>query len=846
MGGGDRSGPGSGNMETMRPTPASKAATFLCVAGAVVVVIWQFHPLSLLLTNTTTAGGDTGAHVDLAADLRDYLLPHLRLTGWTPDWYDGYALLTFYFPLPYLLIVAIQHVIPYNVAFKLVTAAGSVTLPVSAWAFGRLSGMRRPLPACLAAATLPYLFNTNYEIYGGNIASTLAGEFAFSLSLSLGLVFLGVVARGLRTGRHRALAAGLLAASVLCHMIPGLFVAGGAVVLVLWRTDRRRLRWGVTAGAAGAAITAFWALPFAWRQAYTTNMGFVKVTQYLHYLFPSDQWWAVALAAVGVAVSVLRRRRMGQFLTVMAVLSGLAFVLAPAGKLYNARLLPLFVLCLFLLAGVGVGETALLAGELRDKLARRRLALAPNLALASSTGAGGPSGWADEGGAGQAMGLRSPSVGRHLAETVTPLLAGLAAVGLVLTPIVRPLSFLMPRGDQLSFVPDWITWNYSGYQGKAAWPEYHSLTTTMANLGHRYGCGRAMWEYNPDLNDLGTPMALMLLPYWTGGCIDSMEGLLFESSATTPYHFLNQAELSTQPSEAMQGLAYGGLDVAEGVQHLQLLGVRYYMAETSQAQIQAAADPDLRLVAQSGPWNVAQPNGTTIQRTWDVYLVLHSSMVSPLSAQPAVLTGVTRAGASGGPTTQGAAAPIAPGRTTTSGATGGKNVAVPWLQAVEGWYLTPSRWDVFLVASGPRGWQRVAASDPTPSVRKVASTTVSHVRVSADRISFDVSRVGTPVLVKESYFPNWQASGATGPYRASPNLMVVVPTSHHVVLHYGYTPVDEVGWLLTLAGLLGVGWMAWRDRSARPRPAREAESGLTDAGEPSELRETALAESTKS
>jgi hypothetical protein len=217
-------------------------------------------------------------------------------------------------------------------------------------------------------------------------------------------------------------------------------------------------------------------------------------------------------------------------------------------------------------------------------------------------------------------------------------------------------------------------------------------------------------------------------------------------------------------------------------------------------------------------------------------------MVSPLSAQPAVLTGVNRAGASGAPSVPGAAVPIAPGRTTTSGATGGKDVAVSWLQAVEGWYLTPSRWDVFLVASGPPAWQRVAASDPTPSVRKADSTTVSHVRVTADRISFDVSRLGTPVLVKESYFPNWQAAGATGPYRASPNLMVVVPTSHHVVLHYGYTPVDEVGWLLTLAGLLGVGWMAWRGRSARPRPAPEVERGDTDAGRPHELRETALAD----
>ena len=77
---------------------------------------------------------------------------------------------------------------------------------------------------------------------------------------------------------------------------------------------------------------------------------------------------------------------------------------------------------------------------------------------------------------------------------------------------------------------------------------------TMEAVGQRYGCGRAMWEYSPSENRFGTPEALMLLPYWTNGCIDSMEGLLFESSATTPYHFLNQAELSAAPSEPEVGL----------------------------------------------------------------------------------------------------------------------------------------------------------------------------------------------------------------------------------------------------------------------------------------------------
>ncbi|MGH9062182.1 MAG: hypothetical protein ACRDZY_22135, partial [Acidimicrobiales bacterium] len=214
-----------------RLTPASVVG-FLVVAGVVAFVVWQLQP-SLLLSNTTTAGGDTGAHVALPAFMRDHLLPHGRLTGWSPWWYDGYPQFTFYFPLPSLFVVILNLVMPYNIAFKLITVAGSITLPVAAWAFGRLAGMRRPGPVCLAVATLPFLFDRSFTIYGGNLASTMAGEFAFSLSLSVGLVFLGVVARGLDTGKRRALAAVLLAITALCHMVPTIFVVVGAVVLTV-------------------------------------------------------------------------------------------------------------------------------------------------------------------------------------------------------------------------------------------------------------------------------------------------------------------------------------------------------------------------------------------------------------------------------------------------------------------------------------------------------------------------------------------------------------------------------------------------------------------------------------
>jgi hypothetical protein len=110
-----------------------------------------------------------------------------------------------------------------------------------------------------------------------------------------------------------------------------------------------------------------------------------------------------------------------------------------------------------------------------------------------------------------------------------------------------------------------------------------------------------------------------------------------------------------------------------------------------------------------------------------------------------------------------------------------------------------------------------------PVRRRVRAARVSHIVTSDDRISFDVDRPGTPVLVKTSYFPNWKTSGARGPWRVTPNLMVVIPTSKHVSLHYGWTGVDAVGWVLTLAGLVAVVLLVRRGPLAFPAPEDETE-----------------------
>ena len=107
---------------------------------------------------------------------------------------------------------------------------------------------------------------------------------------------------------------------------------------------------------------------------------------------------------------------------------------------------------------------------------------------------------------------------------------------------------------------------------------------------------------------------------------------------------------------------------------------------------------------------------------------------------------------------------------------------------------------------------------------QLPAVTVSNVDLGEQDLSFDVSEPGVPVLVKVSYFPNWEVRGADGPYRIAPNLMVVVPTSTHVELAYARSSLDLFAYLLTA---IGIGLLVlWRVRGDVSMPTDVPRRGV--------------------
>ncbi len=798
--------------------------SLIVVAASSIFVLVEMHP-QLLIRDTLPTGGDMGAHVWGPAFLRDELLPNFRLSGWTPDWYAGFPAYHFYMVLPSLMIVALNvglppfvaagflivlagivgvadrrgllegkraHFaavvvallailaigIPYGVAFKVVAVSGLVTMPISAWAMGRLANAPFPIPPLLAVATLPFIFDRSFNIYGGNAASTMAGEFAFSMSLSASMVFIGLFWRAVDTGRNRGWAAVMFAVTVLLHLIPAVFAIGVAVVIYLTRIGTRQTINSVGIGLSGAALSAFWLLPFLLRREFLNDMGWEKLTTYTNYLFSRDNLnpadvlrnsppfqLVFLFGVVGLILSLLTRTRLGVVFSIVAFAAAMMFRFMPQGRLWNARLLPFYYLSVYLLGAIGV---ALLLREIGKGLARSRVS----------------------GGGETAMSRAFVSSGALLA-----FLGVFVAMGLPLQALPgggRDGNGVYTWGPlqttDTSYVPGWSTWNFSGYQARqgdasgGGWDEFRQLMVDMGDVGTQTGCGRTLWEFSGDLNRYGTTMAPMLLPHFTDGCIGSMEGLYFESSGSVPFHFLMQSELGEKHSRAQRDLPYRDFDLESGIDHMQMFGVKYYLAFSDLAVSAARGNAELTEVATSGPW-VA-------------FLVADSELVTPLAYQPAVVTNVD-------------------------------HKQDEWLDMGVEFFENPESQDVFLAKDGPADWERlelIEISEPplaegetapperwggvvpvtAPQRIDAVPTTVSNIATDTSKISFNVDQIGQPVLVKTSYFPNWKADGATGPYRVAPNLMVVVPTSTEVTLSYGHTWVEYFSWLVTLGGIAGL------------------------------------------
>lgn len=653
------------------------------------------YPWDDVLAKTVTAGGDTASHFFPTKIMHEVLLPNLQITGWTMGNYAGFPVFHFYSTLPFFAIAALGYVIPLEIAFKLVTLIGPTTLPLAAAYLFWAQGYRRGGPVLAAASVLPFLFQQGNSMWGGNIPSVLAGEFCHAIGLALSLVYAGHLHR-LARGQGSWVASALLLAVIgLSHA----FAFIGALWFGFWYL-RPRLDGPLVAPRlfpaflAAALLLAFWGIPVLPRVQFTTEWTMIWNIRELTEVVPPLLWPAAGLSAVNVLLMAVRI------------------------KAYRSDRQGFMLYCLF-------GSVVLYA-------------------VSPITG------FPD---------IRFVPIGQIFVGLLAADFLVWTGQRLRFPLLYASIGLLASMGwayQHIGYVPSWLTWNYSGYERKPAWPLFHEINEHVRG---DINSPRMVFEHSQAHNRFGSSRAFENLPLFSGR--STLEGVFHQVSPNSPYVFYIQSEASEKTSGPFHQYSYARLDPAAAFPHFRTYNVGTVVVVSEAAR--AAYDADARYVR------------TFSKDGYNVYDIPDAvtGYVVAATHRPVLYTGPD------------------------------------YRTAFYRWFKHPELLDVPLVPAELAGHEADERHPlRTDTIREIPREPYSGdcevtTTLEEERLSFETSCPGRPHIVKVSYFPRWKTADGSPIDLVSPGFMLVTPTTSHFEMYYGRNALD---WAALAASLLGLGW----------------------------------------
>ncbi|HAM36769.1 MAG TPA: hypothetical protein DEB40_00575 [Elusimicrobia bacterium] len=674
----------------------------LAVLGCVWAFLLSQFPVRLLFSSAIATGGDTPAHYYTLTYLRQHLLPQGKLTGWCQANYAGFPMLEFYFPLPFLAMAAMSLAVSLPAAFKLGTLLGVFMLPPCAYLCLRLMRFPFPAPALGAVAVLPFLFMEANSFWGGNILSTLAGEFAYGVAMALAALWLGVFHRGMTTGRGLALSAGLLSLIGLSHGYALLFAGAWSIAALIRReTFGTRLAYFAWTHLLAILLMAFWLIPLIAHLPWTTSYDFMLPASDFTNFLPAILAPQILLAAYACGWEPNPSAR---YLAAAAAAGLLLWLVGPSIGVVDFRFLPFCQLAIALLSAVGL---ALLTRRLRGQI------LIPFLALSC--------------------------------------------------------ALLWIQGESRN-MQSWAQWNYSGFEGKQAWPTFAKINAALSGT---VAAPRVVYEHSSEHNDFGTVRAWECLPAFSGR--STLEHAYFQASPTAPFVFYIQSEISDEISCPFPSYGCASLDLARARRHLDMFNVSEFIAVGRKVKAALKRASGFKLKAAADPYEVYELEGP------------HAYVV-PLAYEPVLWTG--------------------PGS---------------WKEAAYTWFRHDRSSDVHLVFPvGSRGedfarFRLRANGFELPRQKLSGPASVVSEKLTDDAVEFETEALGKPHLIKVSFHPDWKVEGADRIYLASPAFMLVYPNQRKVRLSFARSWAEKAGLALSLLGLCLAALLALGKIQAWPR-----------------------------
>ncbi|MFH1090946.1 MAG: 6-pyruvoyl-tetrahydropterin synthase-related protein, partial [Pseudomonadota bacterium] len=391
-----------------------------------------------------------------------------------------------------------------------------------------------------AVSVLTFLFIETNSAWGGNIPSTLAGEFAYSLSLSLSLVFLGRMYRHLPAGGKIVSNAVLLALVGLSHGYTLLFcVLGSGFFLLTSSSLINRLAYVLKVNLLAFCFMGFWIVPLLVYTPYSTPFSLVWKIESWREVLPVIIWPFIALGLVGIIREFSSRGEAGQnkgrvfFFLYLIVTAVILYFTAYRLGVVDVRFLPLVQLTLVLL---GAGTLGRFVSRLRAK--------------------------------------------------------EIAALALA-------LAVLVWTAHNETYTARWAGWNFSGFNHK---PLFAAFEQVCRHLKGGPADPRVVYEHAEITDGVGTVRAFELLPFFSGR--STLEGLYIQAGLTSPFVFYLQSEVSPAISAPLREYNYARFDLARSLAHLGLFGVKHYVTATYPAQAAAQKTPGFELEKSFPPFAV--------------------------------------------------------------------------------------------------------------------------------------------------------------------------------------------------------------------------------------------------
>ncbi|MGZ8135840.1 MAG: hypothetical protein ACXW1W_00920 [Methylococcaceae bacterium] len=520
-----------------------------CLLYAPIAVL---NPQWLNLNHLPT-GGDTASHVFYAIQFCNYF-PQEGLTQWLPEVFGGLPFLSYYFPLPFIVVYLLKVWMPFALAFKWAVFGACIVTPVSIYGlsvfwigFSRMAGLFAGI------SVLAFLCHEQNSIWGGNLLSVLAGEFGYSYGLLFSVLTLAVWIKALQ-GRYYWMMAGIFeAASGFSHGYALLMTGFVSLFLLCCGNFKASLRFLILSHALAFFLLAGWLWPLLEMHALTIpNDGSYLSSNWRDYL-PKTLWPILLIALLGGVMFCfpgIRRQWHGPqrqavaFVLAAIVLAGSFWFSANRIGLADIRFFPYVWLFSAILAGWLFGESLSI---LLSRMAYQRFFL---------------------------------------------LYSGIAAVVVVL------ISTWIYRGVDLA--PKWSEWNHSGYEDKASW---RRLATLFPVLTGGLDSPRLLFEHAPVNNDVGSTRALEALPMFLGQR-PVLEGLYMESALLGPAIYHLQSEVSQAPSSPLVRFPSASLDVSAAASHMNLLHTNEVLVRSNESNAALEKSALFEKVAVAAPFSV--------------------------------------------------------------------------------------------------------------------------------------------------------------------------------------------------------------------------------------------------